>query len=101
MSTPERGDRTSAPLLSAKMQPPLIEADNVQLPNAGSGVFTTPFRFVRTETLVGLVLATLVSIAATGYALNDLFVYLPLTAYLRNPSLFPGDPLIQHLLRMP
>jgi hypothetical protein len=56
---------------------------------------------MRPETLVGLVLATVLSIAATGYALNDLFVYLPLTAYLRNPSLFPGDPLIQHLLRMP
>jgi hypothetical protein len=60
-----------------------------------------PTRFAPAVTVVGIIFATALSVLATGYALNDLFVYLPLTAYLRDSSLYPGNPLIEHLLRMP
>jgi hypothetical protein len=52
-------------------------------------------------TLTGLLAATYVSVLASGYKLNDLLVYLPLTLYLRDPSLYPGSALVQHLLGMP
>lgn len=49
----------------------------------------------------GLVGAALLSALYGGYGLNDLYVYLPLAAYLRNPALYPGNPLIADLLAMP
>lgn len=42
-------------------------------------------------------LSTLIS----GYRLDDLLIYLPMTVFLRDPTLYPGSPLIQHLLSMP
>jgi hypothetical protein len=101
MSTSERSETVYERPLSANTQPLIIEAANAQSLAASNGVVGPSLRSQGAGTLVGLVLATVLSVAATGYALNDLFVYLPLTAYLRDPSLFPGDPLIQHLLRMP
>jgi hypothetical protein len=45
--------------------------------------------------------ATAFSFFLSGYYLNDLLIYLPLTAYLQDPSLYPGNPLIAQLQAMP
>jgi hypothetical protein len=45
--------------------------------------------------------ATLLSILASGYRLDDLLIYLPMTLYLRDPTLYPNNPLIPQLLSMP
>ena len=52
-------------------------------------------------TVCGILAAAAISVLATGYTFNDLLVYLPLTEHLRDASLYPGSPLVEHLLGMP
>jgi hypothetical protein len=56
---------------------------------------------LRESFVLGIAGVTYLAVLASGYRLNDLLVYLPMTLYLRDPSLYPGSALVQHLLSMP
>src|SRR5581483_7556186 len=82
---------------------PSVRLQSVSL-NQISFVPQSSFKFSLSKVLLSLtalLAATYVSALGTGYRLNDLLVYLPMTLYLRDPSLYPGSALVHHLLSMP